>query len=214
MNESGQRILTIDVNTNSSGNGAGNWRLQQKTFTRNELRNVSQRRMKIKMGIPVSETVTFRNSRFLVGVLMFSAFVCYAMAAGMFIEALTVFFPLHGYTFGRAASGIRWLLISALIASTGLKMWHTSFKMAHYEARLDIGGVHFRLGSKKDPKGTLFPWTDIAAVRHKRVANYQCYGVWGRDGSVVEFTSYTFFRPKKLARQIAARCEKIIEEIK
>jgi len=158
------------------------------------------------------EPVTIRNSLCLIGAMLLFSVVSFMTAVTMVILALTELFPLSGYTVGRALGILSWLVGCSISASLGSSIWQASLNMAHSEARLDAQGVCFRLGTKKKPKEDYFHWKEIAAVRHRRGGNNQCYGVFSRDGRVVEFSGFAFFRPKKLARQIAAGCGQTIEE--
>ena len=170
--------------------------------------------LEIEMEPAALEPVTIRNSRFLIGAVLLFAVVSFLTAAAMIILALTELFPLSGYTVGRALGVLSWLVGFSMSASLGATMWQASLKMAHSEAHLDTQGVRFRLGTRKKPQEDFIHWNQMAAVRHRRVGNHQCYGVFSRDGQVVEFSGFTFFRPKKLALQIAARSGQSIEEAK
>jgi hypothetical protein len=55
-------------------------------------------------------------------------------------------------------------------------------------------------------------WGNVASISHRRSGNNQIYTVTAADGSTATFTSYTFFRPKKVARLIAARAGLSIEK--
>jgi hypothetical protein len=70
---------------------------------------------------------------------------------------------------------------------------------------MDVRGAMFNLGTKKRPSDLFLAWDQIAAIWQKRVGNAQQFYVQGRDGSEARFSSYTFFRPKKVARLIAER---------
>jgi hypothetical protein len=91
-------------------------------------------------------------------------------------------------------------------------MWKLSRGMAVYKVMLDSRGVNFNLGTKKKPSDLFLAWDQIAAIKHKRVGNAQNYYVLGKDGSEAIFSSYTFFRPKKVARLIAERAGLTIQE--
>lgn len=84
--------------------------------------------------------------------------------------------------------------------------------MAHCRAQMDERGVEFRLGTKKKPADLFMAWETIASIRRKRVGNAYEFTVAGRDGSVARYTSYTFFRPTKVARLIAERTGLTIEK--
>jgi hypothetical protein len=77
--------------------------------------------------------------------------------------------------------------------------------MVGYRVKLNSLGVEFNLGTKKKPSNLFLGWDQISAIKRKRVGNAQQYSVYGADGSDAVFSSYTFFRPKKVARLIAAR---------
>jgi hypothetical protein len=77
--------------------------------------------------------------------------------------------------------------------------------MAGYRVLLDSRGVNFNLGTKKKPSDLFLTWDQVSAIKHRRVGNAQQYFVQGADGSEARFSSYTFFRPKKVARMIADR---------
>ena len=72
--------------------------------------------------------------------------------------------------------------------------------------------MDFNLGTKNKPSNLSLTWDQIAAIKHKRVGNAQQYFVQGTDGSEARFSSYTFFRPEKVARLIAARTGLTIQE--
>jgi hypothetical protein len=86
-----------------------------------------------------------------------------------------------------------------------LRLFSLGRAMAGYQVRLDNRGVEFSLGTKKKPAELFMEWGQIAAIKQMRVGNAQQFWVEGTDGSEARFSSYTFFRPKKVARLIAAR---------
>ncbi len=49
------------------------------------------------------------------------------------------------------------------------------------------------------------PWNRIEAVHYKRISNAHKFTILGMDSSTVTFTSYSFYRPKRVARLIAER---------
>jgi len=165
------------------------------------------------MDNPGSEQVLFSNSRILVGVVLLLSGAAFFLALCMAILVLTFLFPLAGFTFGRLVNAFCWGLAAFVFGTLGLAMGRLGLRMAFYEVLLDARGAAFRLGTRRQPATTLFPWDQITAVRHKRLGNAQYYAVRGRDGSSVEFSSYTFFRPKKVARSIADRAGQAIQEL-
>jgi hypothetical protein len=160
-----------------------------------------------------AESFIFRNNRFWLAIVMISAFVAAAFALGSFVGGLVAIVPLRGFNFHRLMTVISLIVTGAVMAGMGLQMWWLSQSMAFYEARLDPGGVHFRLGSKDRPDEKSFAWDQITSINHKRVASYQYFSIVGTDDRLVEYTSYTFFRPKKLSRLIAARAGQPIREM-
>jgi len=113
----------------------------------------------------------------------------------------------------KTLNAILWASTAFYSAWLGLSMFRAGLQMSYYEARLDGRGVDFRLGSRKEPYVQFFSWDQIAAVKHKRMPTDQYYAVIGKDHRAADFTICTFFRAKKLARQIAARAGQSIEEI-
>ena len=84
-------------------------------------------------------------------------------------------------------------------------MWAQGGRMAFYQVGFDNEGLRFRLGTEEHPEEKFFAWNQIAAVEYKRILNIQSGSVVGTDNRLVQFSSYTFFRPKKLVNLIAAR---------
>jgi hypothetical protein len=85
------------------------------------------------------------------------------------------------------------------------RLWALGRAMAGYQVDLDGRGVKFSLGTKKKPAELFLAWDQIAAIKYRRTGNVQQCWVEGTDGSEATFSSYTFFRPKKVARMIAER---------
>jgi hypothetical protein len=109
-------------------------------------------------------------------------------------------------SFGHRMGALVGVLVGALITFFGsLELWRLGRDMEFYEVRFDADALRFRLGNEAQPVVYAFPWGEISAVRYKRVINVQYGSVDGADGSTVDWSSYSFFRPKKLARMIAER---------
>jgi hypothetical protein len=160
-----------------------------------------------------AEPMIFRNNRFCLAIVIISAFVAAAFALGSLAGGVLAIFPLREFNFHRLITVISLVVSGGVMAVIALQMWGLGIGMGFYQARLDSGGVHFRFGSKGRPNEQSFAWDQIASINHKRVANYQYFAVAGKDDRLVEYTSYTFFRPKKLSRLIAARAGQSIQEI-
>jgi hypothetical protein len=85
--------------------------------------------------------------------------------------------------------------------------------MGHYTVRLDGNGVQFSLGTKRAPNELFLPWDQIVAIQQQRVGNSIQFAVKAVDGSYAQYSSYTFLRPKKVARLIAERTGLVIQKI-
>jgi hypothetical protein len=91
-------------------------------------------------------------------------------------------------------------------------LWKWGLRMANYKVKLDELGVDFNLGTKKKPSELFMPWDRVASVQQKRVNNAQKFTILGTDGSSAIFSSYTFFRSKRVARMIAERAGLTIQK--
>lgn len=105
------------------------------------------------------------------------------------------------------------VIAAAFTLGLAVYMWAQGGRMAFYEVDFGADGLRFRLGTQQNPQEQFFAWDDIAAVEYKRIVNIQSGSVVGKDNSLVEFSSYTFFRPKKLVKLIAARSGLPIREM-
>ena len=153
--------------------------------------------------------MVLRNSRFLVGVTFVSSIVSAFFAVCMALMVFSVFSSGGGANLYNAF----WWGLGALAFGSGCPwLWNLSLGMAVYKVTLDSRGVTFNLGTKKRPSDLFLAWDQIAAIKHKRVGNAQNYYVLGKDGSEAIFSSYTFFRPKKVARLIAERAGLAIQQ--
>jgi hypothetical protein len=155
--------------------------------------------------VDATTTVIIRNNRFLVGLVFLLGVVGLVSALCTALVALVTLIPLRGFTLDRVASTLWGLVFAGFLWTAGWTSYRAFFQLVRNEARLDEEGVHFRLGPKKQPQQSFFPWNEVASVTYKRTGNTQRYAVSGRDGRVVAFTAFTFFRPKKLAHEIALR---------
>jgi hypothetical protein len=151
------------------------------------------------------QPIIFRNSRFFTGMVKFSGLVTLLMAAVFFFAGLlrvlhTPESPLH-----KSAGLLGVLIAAAFTAGLAIYMWAQGGRMAFYQVGFDNEGLRFRLGTEQQPQEEFFAWNQIAAVEYKRIVNIQSGSVVGTDNRLVQFSSYTFFRPKKLVNLIAAR---------
>ena len=144
-----------------------------------------------------------RNNR----VLIFLTFLGSAAALGaslcMVIVALMYFFPLGEVNLDRFAAGALWGLGAWLMAMSQVFLWRQGHLMAHSSVLLDERGAHFRLGNSPSDKEVFMPWNGIEAVHYKRTEDTQKFTILGTDTNTVTFTSYSFYRPRRVARMIA-----------
>jgi len=157
-----------------------------------------------------STPVVLRNSRILCLLTMAGGIVAGFTSLCMAILCLSSLANL-------SASGLEsavWWAISSLVMAYGCaRLWGLGRDMANYEVVLNERGVNFNLGTKKRPASLFLAWDQVTAVKRRRVGNVQQFWVVGRGGSEARFSSYTFFRPKKVARLIADRAGLTIEKI-
>jgi len=156
--------------------------------------------------------VVLENSRFLIGVTMIGSVIFAFFAVCMVLMVFSVLSSGGGLSGGNLYNALWWGFGAFAFGYGCPWLWKLSRAMADYRVTLDGRGVNFNLGTKKQPSDLFLAWDQIAAIRHKRVGNAQQYTVQGRDGSEARFSSYTFFRPKKVARLIAERKGLAIQE--
>jgi len=156
----------------------------------------------------------FRCNWIFIVLLILFGVVLFATALVMLVLTFTVTFPLHDYTFSRFINVLEWAFGTLATVLCGAAMFNQASQMAHYVALVDDLGVDFRFGRKQNKRDIVFVWDQIAAVQHKSSPAGKSYIVVGKDKRTVEFTVFTFFRPKKLALAIAAHINHPIQEIK
>ena len=182
--------------------------MNSREFPEPELRAAIDSRIEFNSTMPV----VLRNSRFLcwttVGLSLFAAF----FAVCMVLVVVAQVFPLSDLTVEKGWSALFWAFGACATGSMCPWLWAIGRAMADYEITLDSRGIDFSLGTKEEPQELFLAWDRIAAIKHKRVGSAQQYSVVGTDGSQAIFTSYTFFRPKKVARMIAARTGQAIQK--
>jgi len=156
--------------------------------------------------------MVLHNSRLLIGVTMIFSIIAAFFAVCMVLMVFSVLSSGGGLSGGNLYNAFWWGFGAFAFGYGCPWLWTLSRAMAGYRVTLDSRGVNFNLGTKKKPSDLFLAWDQIAAIRHKRVGNAQQYYVQGRDGSEARFSSYTFFRPKKVARLIAERTGLAIQE--
>jgi hypothetical protein len=161
-----------------------------------------------------ASAVILRNSRMLLAVVFIGSFAGAVMALLMAVMVCTFLFPTQAapWTLDRFVGTAMWAFAAFATGSSCPWLWQMGRAMAYYSVRLDGRGVDLNLGTRKKPNELFLAWDQIAEIRRRRVGNSQEYTVGGSDGSQARFTSYTFFRPKKVARLIAARAGVTIQK--
>ena len=156
--------------------------------------------------------VVLRNSRFLCWVTMSGSLFSAVMGACMALMVISLLFLQGGQIAGRAMSALQWGFGALAMAYMCLRLWSLGRAMLGYQVLLDCRGVTFNLGTKKKPADLFMPWDQLDAIMLKRDINVQRCSVHGSDGSQATFSSYTFFRPKKIASMIAERAGVAIQK--
>ncbi len=159
-----------------------------------------------------SKPVVLRNSRILCWVTMSGSFFAAIMAVCMALMVISLVFLSGPLTASRAFNAFQWGVAAGVTGYMGPWFWKLGGKMAGYQVNLDASGVKFSLGTKKAPSDLFLAWDQIAAIKYKRNFNVQQCKVEGTDRNYASFSSYTFFRPKKIARMIAERAGLAIQK--
>jgi hypothetical protein len=158
-----------------------------------------------------SHPVVLRNSRLrcwgTMGIGVCSLFI----GICMMLMVISMFTPLSALSFMRVLAAAQWGLGGFMMCYMCPWLWKWARVMASHTVKLDERGVDFNLGTKRKPIELFMAWTEIVSVQQKRVGNAQQFTITGTDGSYASFSSYTFFRPKKVARMIAERVGQTIQ---
>jgi hypothetical protein len=162
-----------------------------------------------------SKTVVVRNSRILLGFIFFWSIASACLSLCMLLLVGSIVFPTQKtqWNVDRIWSAVSWFFGAFFIGQLCPFLWKMGSKMRHCRARMDEHGVEFHLGTKKKPVDLFMTWEAITSIRRKRLGNAYQFTVAGRDGSMAQYTSYTFFRPTKVARLIAERTGLTVEKI-
>jgi|ERR1700722_3872112 hypothetical protein len=155
----------------------------------------------------------FRNSRAFTALVRFVGFVMLASALLFPFAAAWKIFHTQESAGQRTKEALVVVLGCALVGLFGLGLWAQGDSMKFYEARLESEGVRFQLGFAKTPKVTLIPYGSIVAVSYKMPMNTAYASVVTGDGTTLKWSSYEFFRTKKLALAIAARVGQELQQM-
>jgi hypothetical protein len=161
----------------------------------------------------LADPTVFRNNRLLIGMVKFSGVVTLILAAIFFIAGLVKVVHTPESMLQKSFGFLGVSIAAAFTVGLAAYMWTQGDRMAFYQVSFESEGVCFRLGTERSPQEQFFPWDQIAAVEYKRIINIQSGAVVGKDNRLVQFSSYTFFRPKKLVNLIATRSGLPIREM-
>ena len=149
--------------------------------------------------------VVLRNSKFLCLLTLLGSLFAAFIGVCMLVMALASLFPGNGFSASGLWNALSWAVGALAMIYLCAGSWRLGRDMAGFEVQLNNQGVSFKLGSRKKPAALFIPWDQITAVRRRRVGNVQKFQVEAKNGDEARFSSYTFFRPKKVARMIAER---------
>jgi hypothetical protein len=146
-----------------------------------------------------------RNNRVLIFLSFLGSIAALGVSLGMAAVALMSFLPFGALNRDRFAAGALWALGAWLMAMSQVYLWRQGHLMAGCSVLLDKRGAYFRLSNSANGEEVFMPWSGIEAVHYKHIENTQKFTILGSDTTVVTFTSYSFYRPKRVARLIAER---------
>ncbi len=152
-----------------------------------------------------AKTKVLHNSRIACGGMFLLAIGSLCIGVCMVFAAIPLVFPLNHMTFLRGMGAVQWSFGGVMMVMMCPGLWKWAMGMAHRKVVLDARGIDFVLGTKKQPIELSMPWEQVASVQKARAGNAMEFTVQGRDGSFARFTSYSFFRPRRVARLIAER---------
>jgi hypothetical protein len=145
--------------------------------------------------------------------MLLVAIVGLTCSLGFGLLAIGQIFPWQGFSFFRIFGALSWAVSAWAFWLLGAAVWRLTIAMSHNVARFDDQGVHFRLGPKKKTPEVYLAWGQIAAIRRQTVGSNRYFGVVAKDGQIIQFTMYTFFRAGTLAREIATRSGHSVETV-
>jgi hypothetical protein len=170
-------------------------------------------RLSVEAITHLGPSVTFRNNWLLIGLMLLVAIVGLTCSLGFGLLAIGQIFPWQGFSFFRIFGALSWAVSAWAFWLLGAAVWRLTIAMSHNVARFDDQGVHFRLGPKKKTPEVYLAWGQIAAIRRQTVGSDRYFGVVAKDGQIIQFTMYTFFRAGTLAREIATRSGHSVETV-
>ena len=149
------------------------------------------------------QPMLLRNNRVLIFLSYLGSLVALGVGLCMVAVAATYFFPVRSLNLDRFAAGALFGFGAWLMAMSQVYLWRQGNLMANCSVLLDARGAHFSLGKTGEGEEVFMPWSEIEAVHYKRFENAQKFTILGADSTTVTFTSYSFYRPRRVARMIA-----------
>jgi hypothetical protein len=159
------------------------------------------------------EPLVIRNSRAVTALVRFVGFFMLAAALLFPFAAAWKIFHEQESAMQRTKEAVVIVLGCSVVGILGLALWAQGDSMKFYEARLEPAGVRFQLGFAKAPKVTVIPYASITAVNYIMPMNTAYASVVTGDGTTLKWSSYEFFRTKKLALAIAARAGQELQQM-
>jgi hypothetical protein len=182
----------------------------------NEIPEPSQSEMIAGIHAPMAteraQTVVLHNSRIVCWSTMGMAICALFIGLCMMLIVVSFFIPASALSLVRVLSALQWGLGALIMCLMCPWLWKWGSRMINFNVKLDERGANFNLGTKKKPRELFVPWAQMTSVQQKRKGKAQEFTILGSDGSRASFTSYTFFRPKKIARIIAERAGLTIQK--
>jgi hypothetical protein len=152
-----------------------------------------------------AHTMVLRNSRLGVALYLLISAGSLFMAGCMALMVVYLLFLSGRLSFMLGMAAAQWGFGAFCFVLMAGYMWKLGRHMARYRVTLDERGVDFKLGTRKKPEEVFMPWDNLILIEQRRVGNSWQFLVKGRDGSSAQFSSYSFFRAKKIVRLISER---------
>jgi len=159
-----------------------------------------------------ADKLVLRNSVIVCWITVLAGALAFFLGICAAILCVVSLFPLNHLLHGGLKDACWWGFSALVFVAGGGRGWSAGRSMREYQVALDESGVNFNLGTRKEPSDLFLPWDQVSAIKRKRTGNVQQFWVEGKDGSEARFSSYTFFRPMKVARKIAERAGLTIQK--
>ena len=159
-----------------------------------------------------AKPMLLHNSRFVCWTMKGFAIGAVLIGICMVLMAIPLLQPLSALGFMRGFAALQWVLGGVGMGYMGPGLWKWSTAMAYKRVKMDERGAEFELGTKKAPQSVFLRWDEIASITQTRVGGAIEFMVKGSDGSFAQFSSYSFFRARRVARLIAERAGLLIQK--